>query len=188
MADITPPTHHGVIENTPENINPLQDNKFQFIVKKLPGVKYFCTEANIPTLTIDVTSQPNPLINVHWPETKLSYGDLSIGFNVDEDLQNYLEIHNWMVGMGFPDDTSQYKDLLEDQDNIFNPAFKGRPFSDATLIIYSSHFNHNFEITFIDLFPTTLSGLTFQTDVDTVSVIKGTADFKYRKFEIVNIG
>ena len=44
---------------------------------------------------------------------KLTYAPLDIRFRVDEDMSNYLEIYNWMTGLGTPEDIKQYKSLNE---------------------------------------------------------------------------
>jgi hypothetical protein len=28
---------------------------------------------------------------------------------VDEDMENYMAVHNWLTGLGFPETTEQYK-------------------------------------------------------------------------------
>ena len=32
-------------------------------------------------------------------------------FLVDENMVNYMAIHNWMTGLGFPETTQEFKDL-----------------------------------------------------------------------------
>ena len=39
---------------------------------------------------------------------KVEYGQLNIGFIVDEYLENYLSLHEWMTGIGFPKDRKQF--------------------------------------------------------------------------------
>jgi hypothetical protein len=43
------------------------------------------------------------LKDIELPGDKLIFGDLTLRFLVDEDLENYLEIQNWMRGLGYPE-------------------------------------------------------------------------------------
>jgi hypothetical protein len=96
------------------------------------------------------------------PGDIIQFGDLSLRFLVDEDLQNYMEIQNWIRGLGFPERLSQFSDLeesglvqgnyLKDRQNIY---------SDGTLQVLTSSQIPNFQITFKDLFPYSLSTMTF---------------------------
>jgi hypothetical protein len=37
------------------------------------------------------------------PGDKILFEDFSLRFLVDENLENYMEIHNWIRGLGFPE-------------------------------------------------------------------------------------
>ena len=45
------------------------------------------------------------------PGDKLTYADLTLSFFVDEDLENYIEVHNWLRGLGFPESIQEFIDL-----------------------------------------------------------------------------
>ena len=68
--------------------------------------------ANVPAITIkEQASQPTPLKDVPIPGDKLDYDNLNITFLVDENLENYREIHGWLTGLGFPKDYVQFRDV-----------------------------------------------------------------------------
>ena len=46
------------------------------------------------------------------PGDKVTYQTLDVSFLVDENLNNYKEIHDWIIGLGFPQDHKQFKNLL----------------------------------------------------------------------------
>ena len=54
-------------------------------------------------LDLGVATQNNYLTDIPRPGEKITFGDLTLSFLVDEDLSNYLEIQNWMRGIGFPE-------------------------------------------------------------------------------------
>jgi hypothetical protein len=87
----------------PENRNFLSPTGFKFSLKRTPKVAFFCNSANIPELTLGIAVQPTYLKDIELPGDKLIFGDLTLRFLVDEDLKNYLEIQNWMRGLGYPE-------------------------------------------------------------------------------------
>ena len=83
-----------------ENRNFLSPVGFKFALKRSPKTAFFCNQANIPDLTLGVAEQPTFLKNIPTPGDKIEFGDLSLRFLVDEDLGNYMEIQNWIRGLG----------------------------------------------------------------------------------------
>ena len=47
------------------------------------------------------TTQPTPLADIPIPGETITFSDLEVTFLVDENLENYREIHGWMYGLGF---------------------------------------------------------------------------------------
>ena len=94
-------------DTQPDNKNFLSPIGFQFSIQKLPHVNYFCQSANIPEITLSEVERMSPFIKLPTPGTQLTFGALSITFRVDEDLKNYKEMYNWMIGLGFPDNFEQ---------------------------------------------------------------------------------
>ena len=37
-----------------------------------------------------------------------TYDNLSISFIVDENLENYIELHEWLTAIGFPKNRNQF--------------------------------------------------------------------------------
>ena len=87
--------------------------QFKFQLLKLPKVEYFCTSVNIPGVTLSNVDIATPLKSIPTPGTILEYGDLEMSFLVDENLENYREIHGWLTGLGFPRDHTQAKSLVD---------------------------------------------------------------------------
>ena len=164
---------------------------FKFVIKKTPNVNYFVQSVSLPSITLNRVDVPNPFIKIPLPGDHLDFGELTLTFKVDEDLKNYLEIYNWMIGMGFPDDFDQYKDVdvIRGGKNTGNVdrMSGGGIYSDATLSILSSAMNVNHNVTFIDAFPTALQELQFLTTDTDVNYLTATVSFTYRKFTIVTL-
>jgi len=165
----------------PKNINFLSASGFHFTILELPHVDYFCQSCNIPGLNLGVAEEYTPFAKIPW-QGDLVFEDLMISFKVDEDLKNYLEVWNWIVGLGFPYEHKQYRDLLNSNQKI-RPGI-GDTKKTGSLLIYTNKNNFHHEITYYDLFPVNLSGLSFQTTDNDVNYLTATATFKYTIYTI----
>jgi hypothetical protein len=165
----------------PSNINPLQSNGFMFGIVKLPEVSYFCQEANVPGISLPSADFETPLSTAPIPGDKLSFGELSITFLIDEDMANYVAIYNWMVALGFPKSHEQYKAFVNSQSALASELSKG--YSEGILQILNSSNNVVRTISFVDLFPTELQSLQLQSTTTETFYLAGNATFRYNYFE-----
>jgi len=152
--------------NQINNRNFLSGIGFKFNLGKYPKVDFFCNTARIPEITLATATQPSYLKDIDVPENKLSFGDLTIQFLVDENLENYRIVHDWMYGLGFPETAQQFIDVTTDKDGIRDMK---EQFADGTLRILNSNFNEVAKVKFLDMFPVSLSSLDFDatsTDVN----------------------
>jgi len=175
--------------NPIENRNFLSPTGFKFTLDKTPGVAFFCNQANIPSLDLGVAVQPTYLKDIDRPGDKLVFGDLSVRFLVDENLKNYMEIQNWMRGLGYPEKLEQIYDLQRTGSRGMD--LKSRKieniFSDGTMQILNSSLVTNFQIKFQGLFPYSLTTLNFDaTDTD-IEYFTAEASFKYTYYEITDL-
>jgi hypothetical protein len=171
-----------------ENRNFLSPNGFRFALRRSPQAAFFCNQANIPDMQLGVVEQPTYLKNIPIPGDKIDFGDLNLRFLVDEDLGNYMEIQNWIRGLGFPNSLQQFEDLeseaevfgryTKDQDNIY---------SDGTLSILSSNLIPKFQIFFKNLFPYSLSTMVFDATQTDQEYFTADVSFKYTIYNIVDM-
>ena len=174
----------SAIKNLPDNYNLLSPISFRLQIKKLPTVTYFCQSTNIPGITLGESTRATPFIDYPIPGDKITYDDLSINFLIDEDMENYIELMDWMKNLGSPSDpTLQYAKLQEE--SATNPL--GGILSDCTLTILTNNMNANKNITFVDCFPTSLSELTFESITDDITPITATTTLKFRDFIIEKV-
>jgi len=171
-----------------ENRNFLSPTGFKFILKRSPKVAFFCNQANIPDITLGIANQPSYLKDIDIPGDKIIFGDLNLRFLVDEDLGNYMEIQNWIRGLGYPEEVKQFRDLSE-QGLIQTNYAKDRQniYSDATLQILSSNLIPKFQVFFNDVFPYSLSTISFDaTDTD-IQYFTADVSFKYTIYNITDL-
>ncbi len=171
-----------------DNRNFLSPTGFKFTLTRTPQVAFFCNQANIPDLTLGVVNQPSYTKMLPTPGDIIEFGDLSLRFLVDEDLKNYMEIQNWIRGLGFPERLEQFAELQESgliQGNYVND--RQNIYSDGTLQILTSSQIPNFEVTFQDMFPYSLSTMTFDaTDAD-IQYFTADVSFKYTIYNISDL-
>ena len=153
----------SILKNLPDNFNILSAVSFRFETRKIPNVTYFVQTANIPGMSTSEYIRETPFKGIPTVGDTLEVETLDITFLVDEDLANYQEIISWLKGMTSP----------ENFDNVLDNMY-----SDATLTILTNNMNANRTITFYDIFPTSLSALTLESNVDDISPI--TADFSFQ--------
>jgi len=168
----------------PDNINPLSPIGFRLDIEKLPNVSYFCQEATIPDISLSSIPVPTPLAQIQIPDTIINYGDLVVNFLIDEKMENYTALYNWVKGLGFPTDHQEYTDLLN-QDQQPNKLELSKNYSDASLHILSSSNNVVKTIRFIDLMPISLASLQFGSNLTDVQYLQGNAIFRYTYYELI---
>jgi hypothetical protein len=171
-----------------ENRNFLSPSGFKFTLKRSPKVAFFCNEANIPDLNLGIAVQTSYLKDIDLPGDKIVFGDLNLRFLVDENLENYMEIQNWIRGLGYPENLQQFADLqnqgiiqgnyTQDRQNIY---------SDGTLQVLTSSSIPNFQVVFKDLFPYSLGTLTFDATQTDVQYFTADVGFKYTIYSITDL-
>ncbi|MBT9159069.1 MAG: hypothetical protein DDT26_00318 [Dehalococcoidia bacterium] len=162
----------------PSNPNFLSSIGFQFQIERLPNVNWHVTRANIPGMSLNRTDVQTPFRRFNAGADKLEYEDLSVSFKVAEDLSNWAEVHDWMVGIGFPNNFNQRR-LLEEQ----GEARVGRGLrTDGTLIVLNSARVPIMELTFVDLIPNNLTPLEFNTQASIVEYVEATVTFDFQEY------
>jgi len=165
------------------NRNFLSPVGFKFTIAKNSKVTFFCNTAKIPRITLGTETFSNYLKDLDIPGDKISYEDLTIKFIVDEDLENYMVVHNWITGLGFPESAQQYKSLTTNEDGTRDP---NEAYSDGSLYVLNSNFNTNFIVKFKDLYPIDLTPLEFDSTATDIQYFTAGVTFKYTIYSILD--
>lgn len=168
----------------PTNLNPLSPNGFKFAIEKLPSLTYFCQEVTLPQMYLGDIMQANPLTNIALPGDQITYDLLSVDFMIDQNMQNYVAIHNWMTGLGFPQDNAQYADLVAANAQV-GLGTGSKAYSDATLQIMDAMGGAVATVQFVDVVPQALEALTFTATSNDVQYLVGRASFKYTYYKFI---
>ena len=170
--------------------------QWRLAFNRLPKTTWFCTAANIPGITLGEAQYATPMSDMIVTGDKLTFETLNITFLVDEELQNYRELWDWIVGMGSPVNHSQWETTLSKGDGAVRTF--GTPdadprtettyeesnlYSDSTLIVYNSKNKAKVNVLFKNMFPTSLSALEYSQELTDVEYFKASATFRYLYYE-----
>ena len=122
-------------------------------------------------------------------------------FIVDEYLENYLSIHEWMTAIGFPKNRTQFSEFKSNTSNtpsanavksndigdVQKPTSTNALFSDATLTILSNKNNPIVNVFFRDLYPVAMTGLSYNQAATDVEYLTAEITFAYQLYEIETI-
>ena len=194
-------TSTSPLNRQPTKLDYSSPTQFRFLINQLPKVQYFTTEANIPGIALGDIELATPLKNIPLMGDKLTYEDLNITFIVDENLENYVEMHTWLTSIGFPNDRSQFANFRSATSNVatntrgeskdIGDVKASTPeramYSDAVMTILTNKNNPVVECRFADVFPTSLSGLTYSQNQTDVEYLTAEVNFKYQIYEIITL-
>ena len=163
------------ISQQPTNRNFLQPVGFKLDLQIFHGVDFFCQSASIPEIAIPFAEVQTPYRNVPIAGSGgIDFGDLQVRFLIDEELKNYNEIHKWIRKYGLSD-----QQLIPGESDLY---------SNARLMILTSHNNTNHIVEFVNIFPVSLSGVPFDATVGDVEYFSADVTFKYEKYELLDEG
>lgn len=168
--------------NQISNRNFLSPVGFKFTLAKYPKVSFFCNSSKLPEITLGVEVQENYLNDIPHPSGRMVFGDLNLKFLVDENMENYMIIHNWITAFGGSGSLAEYATLITDENGIRNPL---RGFSDGSLYILNNNYKSTAIVKFKDLFPISLSSLDFDSKVTDINYFTAEVNFKYTIYDIL---
>lgn len=155
-----------------------QENRFSFVLSRTPDMVYYCQKAELPGLTLPEIEVHNLFSGMKFPSNKLVFQNTSLTFRVNEDLANWKEIYNWMAGLGQPRTFGALAALQR------NTNIGAGEYSDLVLTLRTPKGNSGSRIVFYRCFPTSLSGLTFETNISDVSFLTASVEFAYTTYDI----
>ncbi len=176
--------------------------QFRFKIAKLPQVEFFIQTVNLPGISMGTATVPTPLYDYPVPGDEISFQSLDISFLVDENLNNYKELHDWISGLGFGKSHDDFADLQATAADRFPgstkgslvagveipaPLSEGGIYSDATLTILNSKNIAKTEVRFQNVFPTSIGSLSYDVQASDIDYLKASASFDYLNYDIVQI-
>ena len=155
--------------------NYLSPLEFEVTVRRLPHVEFFTQRVSVPGISATPATMPTPFNMTYFTPDKLNYDQLVLQFIVDEKMNNYMEVFNWIVATTFPQNYKQFKDIKDSKEGIF---------SDISIIIKSSSKNPAIEINFVNCQPIALSDVQLDTTQPDVVYPEAAVTFQYDSYSI----
>lgn len=134
---------------------------YRFIANGFSNLNMWVVSVNLPGLSLPEIKMPKGMGTYSTPGDRITFGPLSIEYNVDEGIGTYLEIFKWMTSTANPVELDG--DLTKT--------------TEATLFITSNKNNILTIMRFTDLHPIELTDL--QLDNRSTEVFSGNVTFSY---------
>ena len=194
-------TSTSPLARQPDKLDYASPTQFKFGIHQLPKVEFFTVAANVPSITLGDALFPTPYKDIPMMGDKITYDNLTINFIVDEYLENYISLHEWMTAIGFPKSRQQFSDFRANQSSM-PESTKGNSidigdvqpttgvnalFSDATLILLSNKNNPVVNVFFRNIYPVSLGALDYNQQATDVEYLTVEATFSYQIYEIETI-
>jgi len=174
------------------NINKsvLNRNNFRLVIDKVPTVEYYVRTVNIPGVQFGETVQSAGVgLDAFFPGDKASFDTLEVGFLVDEDLENFTEIYNWIdsiVPLSDPALYGTYTETAVSSTNVLqSQANDLNQYSDITLVVNTNKNIPNRYIRFHDCFPVALGSIDFESGADSEPALVNVS-FRFSYYDIAD--
>lgn len=192
-------TSTSPLARQPDQLDYASPTQFRFGIKQLPDVEFFTIDATLPGISATPAEFPTAFKDIPLQGDKLTYNDLTIRFIVDEYLTNYQALHKWMTGYGFPSNRSEFRTHRDVTSNTPAAGRQASPdligdatpdramYSDAFIMLLSNKNNPILNVSFQNVFPTSLGDLQYTQGATDVEYLAVDATFAYQiyKFESV---
>ena len=149
------------------NKNFLQPTGFCVVVERSFGnLKFFANTVSHPGATGTAAEMAVPRVQrlPLAPDT-INYGELTISFILDEDLECYKEILEWLEGITYGTKTPEHHDMQ--------------------VIILTSHNNTNVTIKYKDCIPTQIGNIELTSTSGDVTYLNFDATFRFTEYELI---
>jgi len=159
------------------NINYLQPSAFKLTIdrKHYANLEFFCQTILHPSLSVNSTELPyRNISSIAFAGDKLTFTELTCIIIVDENLNSYTEMFNWM------------NRIVQTNENRPTSRTETLPptYADITLSILSSHNNTTRKIRYIDCIPVSLGDMTLESTGGDIQYITFPVSFRFTNFEL----
>ncbi len=153
------------------NLNKLTKNRGILLLDKFPNTQISLFNFNIPGITLPAATQHSPFFTKPVYGDKLEFNNLFLNIVVSENLENWLEIFEWMYQLANPSEKNDI-DLT---------------YVNGTIIIANSNHKPIYKVNFIDIVPVSLGDLYFSESENGSEDITASIVFEYEQYNIQKI-
>lgn len=145
--------------------NYLQPNGFRVVVNRrdFPNLQFYAQSVSHPDTNLPATEVAFSRIQgVPFLGDAVEYGVLQMDVLLDEDMNSYRELYNWINAAVTQDIKMGADTLATGKEPVQAPA----SYYDMTLAILSSHNNINRQFTYVNAFPTSVGQIQFSATTE----------------------
>jgi DNA polymerase III sliding clamp (beta) subunit (PCNA family) len=148
------------------NFNFLSPTGFKLSIEspKFDNLEYFITTVSLPSMSLAEVSSSFQNQQGFVSGDQVNFDSLEVTFSVDEKMNNYNEVFNWI------------KETADSDTQVTN---------DIILSILTSHNNLNRQIRFVNAIPVSLGGVEFTTQASDIEYLQSNVSFRYDYFELI---
>jgi len=161
-----------------KNLNYLMPTGFKITIDRenYPNLEFFCQGVTHPDITLAAGELPfRKIRNIPLPGGTLDFGELSLTTIVDEDMNAYKEMNDWMRRIL---DNPLLGPLNRQKDGVPSTA-------DITLSILNSQNNQTRQIRYQECTPVSLGGISFESTGGGTEYLTCTMGFRFIDFTFV---
>lgn len=171
----------------PENPNILHANSFLVQITRAEKLAFFAQRVNLPGMTVNNPKQGNPYHSIPTAGDSVDWENLQISFAIDEELRNWEEIFNWISGITYPRDFTQFVDQAQDPTGP-NPGSEENMYAQITVIVMNNQKNPICEFIFEDCLPMSLDGPVLDITQTSVEPLIATLTLEFSAYRMRRSG
>lgn len=138
------------MSNEINNLNYVTGTRAIVVIPDALNTSLTAVRWNVPGISLPAARFPTPFADKPVHGDKLEPEQLRLDFIVTENLENWLEVYNWLIALGAPEQKDiQYKEP--------------KAYTDVVVTVFSSHNNPIQRFRYIDCVPTYLGGIDYDT-------------------------
>lgn len=148
------------------NKNPLAvSDGFRMVFHRAPNTSYFTQNFIMPAVSVSEVLIARPQIDAYVPGDKFQYEPLTVTMLVAENMENYMEIYEWL---------NRAVKTVNAEDK----------YDDISVYILSSKNNANAEVVFKNAFPISLGSISFNVQDADITYAQVDVTFRYDYFTL----
>jgi hypothetical protein len=166
--------------NLTDNINLFQPTGFKVTIdrKNYSNLEFFVQSVNHPGAQNNPAETPfQRVAGVPLPGGSMTYGELTMDVLLDEDLNSYIEMYNWMLRL-------VNDEQVKVRDNFGGQTSSTPTYADILVSALTSHNNKNKTFKYIDAIPVAIGDIRFESQNQSVEYVTFPASFRFSYFDI----
>jgi hypothetical protein len=161
--------------NLTSNISLFQPTGFKVIIdrKNYGNLEFFVQSVSHPGATNPaIETSYKRISSVPQPGGQMEYGELTMDVMLDEDMNSYTEMYNWML-------------RLVNIEQVVSRRVSDQPtYADIKVIALTGHNNPNKTFTYVDCIPVAIGDIRFEAQNQSVEFVTFPASFRFSYFNI----